>query len=209
MLVPELGQQMTEPTRNGPLVFQRFISHKMGEPPARGALSCRSSGGSSPARSPLGSLEALGWRGILWLGPSRLLRSARAGPPPRAPPPLFLPGGHRAQVSAAGQSPGGSVGKLGKLTLQPAPARPASGPGHGSTVSWWSPSPLCVPQTSRTAGPETGLPRGSTGQPRSAAERGHRPARSAAVAGRRWFQQRHQRDGEDPEGRCAWPGPPR
>lgn len=44
-----------------------------------------------PGPPPLGSLVALGCRGILWLDPSRLLRSARPGPPPRAVLPLFLP----------------------------------------------------------------------------------------------------------------------
>lgn len=44
-----------------------------------------------PGPPPLGSLVALGCRGILWLDPSRPLRSARAGPPPRAVLPLFLP----------------------------------------------------------------------------------------------------------------------
>lgn len=44
-----------------------------------------------PGPPPLGSLVALGCRGILWLDPSRQLRSARAGPPPRAVLPLFLP----------------------------------------------------------------------------------------------------------------------
>lgn len=44
-----------------------------------------------PGPPPLGSLVALGCLGILWLDPSRQLRSARAGPPPRAVLPLFLP----------------------------------------------------------------------------------------------------------------------
>lgn len=44
-----------------------------------------------PGPPALGSLVALGCRGILWLDPSRLLRSARAGPPLRALLPLFLP----------------------------------------------------------------------------------------------------------------------
>lgn len=48
-------------------------------------------GGLFPAEVPLGSLVALGCRGILWLEPSRLLRSASAEPPPRAVLLLFLP----------------------------------------------------------------------------------------------------------------------
>lgn len=44
-----------------------------------------------PGPATLGSLVALGWRGILWMGPSRLPRSATMGTLPRVGPPLFLP----------------------------------------------------------------------------------------------------------------------
>ena len=95
-------------------------------------------GGLLPGPPPLDSLEALGWRGILWLGPSRPPRSASAGPPPRAPPPLFLPEGRRAQASAARQRPGGSAGKLGALTLQPALGRPLMQEARQASFWTWS-----------------------------------------------------------------------
>lgn len=63
---------MTEQTWNGHLALQRFISHKMGEPPARGVLSCRSSGGSSPARPPWAAWRR--WAGGAssgWVRPGR------------------------------------------------------------------------------------------------------------------------------------------
>lgn len=44
-----------------------------------------------PGPPTLGSLVALGWRGILWMGPSRLPRSATMGTLPMVGPPLFLP----------------------------------------------------------------------------------------------------------------------
>lgn len=98
------GTWLTEHSWSGSLASPRFISRRSARRPLGGAQ-LPLLGGLLPGPPPLGSLEALGWRGILWLGPSRPPRSASAGPPPRAPPPLFLPEGRRAQGSAARQGP--------------------------------------------------------------------------------------------------------
>lgn len=99
------GTWLTEHSWSGSLASQRFISRRSVRRPLGGSQ-LPLLGGLLPGPPPLGSLEALGWRGILWLGPSRPPRSASAGPPLRAPPPLFLPEGRRAQGSAARQGPG-------------------------------------------------------------------------------------------------------
>lgn len=163
-------------------------------------------GGLLPGPPPLGSLEALGWRGILWPGPSRPPRSASAGPPPRAPPPLFLPEGRRAQASAARQRPGGSAGKLSALALRPAPSSPLMREARQAsfwTRSWkcflsvGSLSPLCSTDI-QDHRPRDWTPlrlhRAATLSCRARLQPlppGHRLARSAAVAGLRWFWQWH------------------
>ena len=178
-------------------------------------------GGLLPGPPPLDSLEALGWRGILWLGPSRPPRSASAGPPPRAPPPLFLPEGRRAQASAARQRPGGSAGKLGALTLQPALGRPLMQEARQASFWTWSwkcfllvgsLSPLCSTDI-QDHRPRDWTPlrlhRAATLSCRARLQPlppGHRLARSAAVAGLRWFWQWHQLTGP---GGAGMPGPAR
>lgn len=79
------------------LGFQRFISHRDREPPARGALRCRSSGGFSLARPPWAA-----WR--RWAGgaSSGLVRPGRRV----LPAPGLRPGHHHLCFSLGTQSTG-------------------------------------------------------------------------------------------------------
>lgn len=124
-------------------------------------LRCCSRWGSFLA-APVGSLVDLGCPGIIWLDPSWLLCSARAGAPPRAVQPLFLGrdtvaeswacslasagGTHRLEHLQDCRGHGNQLQQFHPLLSQPKPApspwlSTPSRPQHGLVLGWLSAAP--------------------------------------------------------------------
>lgn len=184
------------------LASQRFISRRSVRRPL-----------GVPAAAPRGSslAPALGQPGGAGLAGHPLAGSVPAAafcqrrPSPRAPPPLFLPEGRRAEGSAARQGPGQCRHVRGAVLALESTLRPASGP----VLSASSGRLLSPPSHRRPGPPRPQTTPLSTRRPRSAAEHGSTTALAvgrhgpAAAAGLSWVQQWHRRDG-----RTLGPGVP-